>query len=262
MTRAQASTEFIIVMGAFMVVLLVFLALGLDFLFSVRAQRDYGDAKLAVETLAAEADAAYAEGEGAERVVTVVLPPNTVFSPNATYIGRPLNSVSGKSNTIAISINSTTLTATTQAPIAGEFPTYAGTHRMLLESHGNFVSIGSSLVSASPSSVFLSMGKGETKSATITFIAEMSQSSNDSVRVSLASPWNYENVELNSISPSSFSSFGFASVPVILTFESQSGAVGIYTSELNVTAVRQAGNSSYSARQTFIVPLTVEVVSG
>jgi len=258
MARAQASTEFIVIMGIFFLVLLVFSVLALDFLFSVRSQRDYGDALSTVQTLAAEADNIYSQGEGAEKIVKVVLPPTTVFSQNVTYIGRPLNSLSGKSNTIAVNLNSTTVSATTNAQVAGEFPSYPGTHWMRVASRGNFVSIGSHLVSASPSSVFASARKGAQAPATITFKVALESSTNESVRVALSSPWNYTNAQL-SISPSSFSSFGIGSVPVSLTFQAGAGAVGIYTSVLNVTAVRQASDGSVSAREAFTVPLTLEV---
>lgn len=258
MARAQASTEFIVIMGIFFLVLLVFSVLAMDFFFSVRSQRDYGDALSAVQTLAAEADNIYAQGEGAEKIVRIVLPSTTVFSPNVTYIGRPLNSLSGKSNTIAISLNSTTVSATTDAQVVGAFPSYAGTHQMRITSYGNFVSIGSHLVSAAPQSVFASAGKGTQVSSTLTFKVALESSTNESVRVTLNSPWNYTNAQLN-ITPSSFSSFGIGDVPVSLTFQAGAGAVGIYTSVLNVTAVRQASDGSVSARETFAVPLALEV---
>ena len=261
MARAQASTEFIIILGVFMVVLLVFFTLALDFFFSVRSQRDYNDALSAVEMLAAEADSVQSQGAGAEKIVQITLPPTTTFSPNVTFIGRPLNSVTGKSNTIAIDLNGTTLSAITEATVVGTFPTYSGVHHMRVTSYGNFVSIGTHLISASPNSVFASTGRSTVKTASLSFLAELTDSTNDSVRVTLASPWNYTNANL-SISPSSFSTFGIASVPVILTFTTNGDAVGIYTSTLNVTAVRQAADESVSARETFMVPLTLEVSSG
>ena len=261
MARAQASTEFIVILGVFMIVLLVFFTLALDFFFSVRSQRDYNDALSAVETLAAEADTVHSQGAGAEKIVEIRLPPSTTFSPNATFIGRPLNSASGKSNTISISLNGTVLSATTSCTVAGAFPSYSGVHHMRVTSYGNFVGIGTHLVSATPNSVFASMEQSSTKAAQLTFLAEFTGSTNESVRVTLSSPWNYTNAQL-AISPSSFSTFGLASVPVSLTFTTNADAVGIYTSALNVTAVRQAFDGSVSARETFTVPLTLEVSSG
>ena len=261
MARGQASTEFIIIMGVFFVVLLVFLTLALDYLFSVRSQRDYGDAQLAVQTLASEADSVYSQGAGAEKIVTVTLPPSTTFSPNGTYIGRPLGSLSGKSNTISISLNGTLITATTSSTVVGSFPSYPGIQHMRVTSYGNFVSIGTHLVSASPNSVFASAVKGGQAASTLTFMADLTGSVNDSVRVYLSSPWNYTGANLT-ISPSSFSTFGISSVPVTLSFATDGNAVGIYTSTLNVTAVRQASDNSISARESFSVPLTLEVSSG
>ena len=260
MARAQASTEFIIIMGVFLIVLLVFFTLALNFLFSVRSQRDFGDAQSAVQTLAAEADSVYSQGAGAEKIVEITLPSTTIFSPNVTYIGRPLNSVSGKSNTIAISLGGAVLSATTASTVVGEFPTYAGVHHMRVTSYGNFVSIGTHLASATPNSVFASTAKNSVKSVPLSFLAEPVGSTNESVRVTLSSSLSsdYPNVQLDVV-PSSFSTFGIASVPVMLTFTTNGNAVGIYTSTLNVTAVRQASDGSVSARETFAVPLTLEV---
>jgi hypothetical protein len=239
----------------------VFFTLTLDFFFSVRSQRDYNDALSAVETLAAEADTVHSQGAGAEKIVQIRLPPSTTFSPNVTFIGRPLNSVTGKSNTIAISLNGTVLSATTSANVVGAFPLYSGVHHMRVTSYGNFVSIGTHLVSATPNTVFASTTRNAVMASTLTFMAELTSSTNESVRVTLSSPWNYTNANL-SISPSTFSTFGLASVPVTLSFTTNGDAVGIYTSTLNVTAVRQATDGSVSARETFVVPLALEVSSG
>ena len=260
MGRAQASTEFIVILGVSLVILLVFFTLALDFFFSVRSQRDYNDALSAVDTLAAEADSLQTQGAGAEKIVEIRLPPSTTFSPNVTYIGRPLNSITGKSNTIAINLNGTTLSATTTTTVVGTFPSYSGVHHMRVTSYGNFVSIGTHLISANPNTVFASTARNAVKTVSLSFLAELTESTNDSVRVTLTTPWNYSNANL-SISPSSFSTFGIASVPVSLSFTTNGDAVGIYTSSLNVTAVRQATDGSVSARETFVVPFTLEVSS-
>ena len=258
MARAQASTEFIIILSVSLVVLLVFFTLALDFFFSVRSQRDYGDAQSAVEALASEANSVYSQGAGAEKIVEIRLPPSTNFSPNATYIGRPLNSVAGDSNMISISLDGSVLSATTTANVVGSFPSYPGIHHMRVTSYGNFVGIGAHLVSATPDNVFASSAPGAAETVQLTFLADPTESTNDSIRVSLSSPWNYTNAAL-SISPSSFSTFGIASVPVSLSFATTGDAVGIYTSSLNVTAVRKASDGSISAQETFTVPLTLEV---
>jgi len=258
MRNAQASTEFIVIMGISFIVLLVLSTMTIEYFYSVRAQRDYGDALSAVQTLAEEADNVYLQGTGAEKVVPITLPGTTVFSPNVTFIGRPLNSLAGKSNTISISLNGTVLTATTAATVLGAFPTTSGVHQMRVTSHGDFVSIGAHLLSASPDSVFQSMAKSDSQSSTVTFSVAMTSTTNESVNVSLTTPWNYQNVNLT-ITPSSFSSFGLGDVPISLDFTTGSGAVGIYTSVLNVTAVKQSAGGAVVARETFSVPITLEV---
>jgi len=245
-------------MGIFFVVLLVFFTLSLDYFFSVRSQRDYGDALATVQTLAAEADNIYSQGAGAEKIVKVVLPPSTSFTQNTTFIGRPLNSITGKSNTISVGLPGATVSASTAETVVGAFPSYSGTHLLRVTSYGNFVGIGSHLVSADPATVFASTGRGTQTVSTITFSSELSSSTNNSINVTLGSAWNYTNVNL-SIAPSTFSTYGFTDVPVTLTFQANANAVGIYTSTLNVTAVRQASDGSVSARETFTIPLTLEV---
>ena len=261
MARAQASTEFIVIFGIFLIAMLMFFTLAIDFFFSVRSQRDFDDALFTVQTLAAEADAVHSQGAGAEKIVQIRLPPSTVFSQNDTFIGRSLNSSSGKSNTISISLNGTVFSATTTSNVVGTFPSYPGTHYMRVTCYGNFVSIGTHLISATPNSIFASTTRNAVKIVPLVFLAELTNSTSESVRVTLSSPWNYTNAQLG-ISPSSFSTFGLASVPVSLSFTTNGDAVGIYTSTLNVTAVRQASDGSVSARETFTVPLTLEVSSG
>lgn len=258
MARGQASTEFIILMGISFIAILVLFIMTLEYFYSVRAQRDYGDALSAVQTLAEEADNVYLQGTGAEKIVPITLPGSTVFSPTVTFIGRPLNSLAGKSNTISINLNGTALTATTAATVVGAFPNQSGVYQMKITSHGNFVSIGAHLISADPDSVFQSMGKSSSDSATVTFSVEMTSTTNESVNVTLSTPWSYANANL-SITPSSFTSFGLGDVPVSLDFATGSGAVGIYTSVLNVTAVKQSADGSVVARETFSVPVTLEV---
>jgi len=258
MARAQASTEFIIIMGISFIVLLVLFTITLEYFYSVRAQRDYGDALSAVQTLAEEADNIYLQGTGAEKIVPITLPGTTVFSPNVTYIGRPLHSLAGKSNTISINLNGTALTATTAATVVGAFPTTAGVHQMRVTSHGDFVSIGAHLVSADPDSVFQSMARSASASSTVAFSVAMTSSTNESVNVSLSTPWSYANANLT-ITPPSFTSFGLGDVPISLDFTTGAGAVGIYTSVLNVTAVKQSADGAIVARETFTVPVTLEV---
>jgi len=262
MARAQSSTEFIIMMGMSFLVVIILFTVTLEYFYSVRAQRDYGDATSAVQTLAAEADNVYIQGTGAEKIVPITLPGSTVFSPDVTYIGRPLiNQSSGKSNTISISLNGTVLTATTSATVIGSFPSYAGVHQMKITSHGDFVSIGAHLLSVSPDSVFLSMEKSSSKSSTVIFSVEMTSSTNESVNVTLSSPMEgslYSNANLT-ITPSSFTSFGLGDVPVTLNFNTMPGAVGIYTSVLNVVAIKQNVGNTIIANETFTVPITLEV---
>lgn len=258
MARAQASTEMIVIMGIFFIVLLVFVTYLLDYAFSIRSQRDFGDAQSAVDTLAAEADATCAQGTGAEKIVRVTLPSTALLSPNESFIGRPLNSLAGKSNTITLSLGGAAVSAQTVCTVVGSFPNQTGVQYMKVTSYGNFVGIGSHLASTDPNEVFLSMGRSETKSATLTFSTQLTESTDESVRITLSSPWNYTNAAL-SIAPSSFSSYGLADVPVSLSFTANASAVGIYTSLLNVTAERQSSGNATVARETFTVPLTLEV---
>lgn len=260
MEKAQTSTEFVITLAIFMIALLFFFALALDFFFSVRSQKDFGDALAAVNSLAEAANSVHAQGEGAVKIVSITLPPSTDFSKNATFIGKPLGSASAASNTISISLNGTQVTSTTIPTVVGEFPQVPGTYSMRVVSKGNFVSIGSYLISASPTSVFANVNRGSFKTSSITFKVTALSELNDYVSVSLSSPWNdiHRNVQL-SITPDSFISYGFSDIPVLLTFNANSNAIGIYSSLLNVTAVKHSGNGTVIAKETFTIPLSVEV---
>ena len=216
-------------------------------------QQDNRDARLAVQDLADAADFVFAQGDGAKKSVVVKLPYATIFNPAMTFIGHPQGSTPNAArNTISVYLRNSNVIATTKAPLVGTFPSKPGVHTINVTSHGTFVSIGSGLLDISPSSVFLSMNREETRSATADFYI----SSLDPVIVGISPNWSYDPIQLT-VSPSSFYGSN-VSVPVLFTFTTDNKPAGIYPASANVVATQAGSNFS----ETFLIPISLEVRTG
>jgi hypothetical protein len=254
--RAQASFEVIALLGIMLAVILFFAVFSSDLVSNLGSQKDDNDARDSVLALAQAADYVYAQGEGASELVPVTLPPSTTFGPNSTYIGKPPSAPAGApSNTINIEVGATDVYATTHATVNGQFPSSQGKYLMNVTSRGGFVSVGTGLVSASPSSIYMLMRRNDSQSTLVTFSV---LSNNTIVVANLTPQWGFSSPAL-SFAPSEFSSNGFSSMQVRLNFTTSPAVAGIYTGQLNVTSWLY---SDPGTRQSFQVPLTVEIAGG
>lgn len=253
MQSGQASTEFILLSAAAFIIVIVFLVLSSNSLLTIGVQQGYNDARTSVQSLAEAADSVYAQGEGATMTVTAILPGSINFDKNYTYIGRPLRAPSAPANTVNINLNGTDISASTRAPLTGSFPSSAGTHQMKVTSHGAYVSIGSHLIEATPSSIYATMGPDGRETVALSFsVVSGDGQTNNTVRVNIFPQWNHSDVALT-VSPSFFSAYEHTGAPIILVFSAAANASGIYTSELVVNA------TGASSDETFTIPVTAEV---
>lgn len=247
----QASTELIMVLGVSLFAVMFFVFIASDSLLDVQAQQSMRDARDAANGLSAAADYVFAQGPGATTSVEIRLPQGTDFSPDRTFVGRPAGASAGEpSNAININVRGTDVSASSSVPIAGTLPGSPGTHIINVTSRGTFVSIGTGIADATPSSVFVSMRKNDYVLATVALNIRSSRN----VVVNITSQWGHANVSLG-VSPSNF--YGAdVSVPVSLVFQANSSTGGTYNSKLIVDAY-EAG--SPALRQSFSVPITLDV---
>ena len=253
MRGGQASTELIVVIAMALIVIIAFLIFSSSSLLGLGNQQNYGQARSSVQALAEAADTVYAQGSGASTVIAIIIPSNTNFNANYTYIGRPLSFSNATANGININVNGTDEYATSRAPLTGSFPAAAGTYQMKVVSHGSYVSIGSHLIEASPSSAYLAVAQNGRKTLAITFTVVPGDSqTNNTVRTNIAIPWNYSGVTVNA-SPSYFSAYEYTGVPVTVSVSASQGAAGTYNSAIYVNATGSASSESFS------IPVSVEV---
>lgn len=253
MQNGQASTELIIILAAVFIIVIVFLVFSSGSLLNIGLSQNYSQAQTSVQALAAAADSVYAQGVGATQTVAVVIPGNTNFNANYTYVGRPDRAPSAPPNSININVGGTDVLATTTAPLTGSFPDAPGAYQMQVASQGAYVSIGTHLIDVSPPSVYVQMAPNGRAASVLSFNVAPGQSpSNGSVRVSIMPPPSISDVSVNA-SPSFFSAYEYTDAPVALTFSAAANASGIYNSQLDVNA------SGTSSDETFVIPITVEV---
>ena len=246
----QASVELIAILGVSLVVILMFMALSLNFLSSTNLQKDEETARDTVQKLAQAADFVYAQGEGASEVVAIMLPGTASFDPNQTYVGKPQSAgFAVPSTQIKVNVLGTDVYATTSEPVHGSFPSSPGVHSMRVYSAGSYVVISPNIASLDRQSVFVSMASGETRSETLTLRSLVTEP----VSAGIYQSWNYSDVSVSF--PASPFNVQVGGTKVSLGISAGAAADGLYSSQLVILAQELASGDN----ETFIVPITVNV---
>ncbi|MCX8195244.1 MAG: hypothetical protein N3G22_04030 [Candidatus Micrarchaeota archaeon] len=252
MQRAQVSAELLAVFGIFLLFLLVFSIFSSGFILDLFMQEEEKQARSAVESLKESAERVYAMGEGTTELVSITLPPNTVFGSESTFIGKPPSApLSVPSNMINIRVKNSDIFAYTQAPLIGSFPNSTGIHTINVTSHGSYVSIGSPLVLVNPSALYLSTRSNSSvfSNMTIKVISTIRLT-----HVNISYSWPHQNTNLT-IHPTNFISSGPVVAQIRLNFTANNLSAGIYTSQVRIVASEIGGTQV----QTIAVPITAEV---
>lgn len=251
MGKGQVSAEFISILGIGFLIVLFFLALSASRLFDINAQQNYNNAHSSAVALAEAADSVYAQGEGASRTVTIILPGNTNFGTDYTYIGKPASAGGIIANTIGINVNGTDVLATTDAPLSGSFPASSGTYLMKVISRGSSVYISPYLVDLDAYSVSIAMGKNQTRTASL----RLYKMASEDVNISIHSGWGFSSDVEFSVLPTSFSATS-AGTAISMNFTSNATAAdGLYSSQLIITV----NGTTSGAIETISIPITVNV---
>ena len=250
MLRGQASVELIAILGVSLVVILMFMALSLNFLSSTNLQKDEETARDSVQKLAQAADSVYSQGEGASDVVAITLPGTASFDPDQTYVGKPQNAdFAAPSTQINVNVGGTDVYATTSEPVHGSFPSAPGVHSMRVYSAGGYVVISPNIASLDKRSVFVSMASGENRNEALTLRSLVTET----VSAEIYQSWNYSDVSVSF--PASPFSIQVAGTKVPLSISAHWAASGLYSSQLVILAQGQSSGDN----ETFIVPITVSV---
>lgn len=248
--RGQASVESIAIMGISLLILVTFFVLAANLLSDMNVRQGRDDARRAVQSLAAAADTAFAQGDGASQVVLINLPPNTVFGASKTFIGRPASQPNSPASTININVDGTDVYAITKAPLTGSFPGSIGGFELIVISRGSYVEIAPHIFDVNKRSVYLSMGKGASRSDTV----KVYPASNETLATTAALSFSHSPAVSGSVTPASATA-DFEGTEFTMQFSSNNSASGIYSGELLITVL---GTIS-GAEQNLSLPVTVFV---
>jgi hypothetical protein len=253
--HGQASVELVAIMGAVLLVLLVFFTYASSMLSDINTRQNTDDARSAVLGLAAAADAVYAQGEGAAETVRITLPTNTEFGADKTYIGAPSYATSPANTLISIRLSGNDISASTKAPLSGSFPPAHGTYLMNVVSRGAYVQIYRDIVDVEKHSVYASMGSSDSRKDSL-FIFPTS-SENVSINVSFSWPTSHSlahaTVDIDSVD----FVVGMEGHFIGFTFITEGAPPGLYSSNLSFVAKGARTNLT----ENFTIPVTM-VVSG
>ncbi|MCX8198223.1 MAG: hypothetical protein N3F07_03470 [Candidatus Micrarchaeota archaeon] len=247
----QASAELLAVLGIALFLILFVAAFASDSLAGSRQQDEIRQAREAVQNLAQAADYVYSQGEGASLSVRVSLPASADYSPEKTYIGKPaFASANASSNAININIYGSDISAYSKAPLAGAFPSQPGAYSLNVTSQGGIVSIGKVFAVPEKTSIYVRMGKGQSRTEFVSFKALHS----GPIILNATYSWQFSSPSLSIPTPILVAYNSSAQIP--LAFLSHSSA-GIYTGDLFVRVY--AAGSPPALKEQYKLPITLEV---
>jgi len=235
--RGQASTEFIIILAASLVIFSAIAVVSSSQLVDLGTQHTNQQANSAVVDLARAADDVYQQGLGARKKVYIEIPDDIVA--NESFV---------RNNTINMRIGNTDVWATTVPTVFGAIPSTSGGNYCWVRSYGSYVTVCTAFIDVYPTSVYELMAQNQTVQATL----DVTNDANITTDVNITVSWGNAHVGLVT-SPLSFSLAPDANQTVTLTFTTDSTAGGIYSGDITI-----AGNNTY-VNDTIDVPVTVEV---
>ncbi len=238
--KGQTSTEFLVLLGIALFVLLVMVFISNAQLGDISTLKEQNDAKNAVRDLSSAAKDVYAQGEGAKKKVYIVLPSS--YDPDASMI---------QNHSILLNARETDYIAIKGFEVHGNFPGTSGAHWVWVISEGNRVRIGSAMITTSKNSIYILVDRNES-SMTSFSIGSIWPSE---ITVTPATTWTPADVTASMDPSVSFNLNGGEDQTIELTFTANENAVGYYNGEISFAADDGFGND-----ETITIPITVEVV--
>lgn len=235
----QVSVEFLQILAVSLLVLVLFIAISQNQGADINRAKVDAEAKNAIADITGAAKEVYAQGFGAKKKVYVSMP--TDVDPAKTYVAN---------NTIKLNANGNDYVGMEAFDMHGTLPTSQGGHWIWVLSEGNKVRIGYAMIALSRQTLLVTMMANETvaKSFDITNIW------GKPIDVTVSENWGHTNVGISLDHTSAHLDDGESST-FYTTFTSNNKAIGIYLSELEITAT-EGGNTEYVK-----LPVVVQVVA-
>jgi len=183
--RGQLGIEYILLVSISIVMFIAIVFIANDQITALSRQQGLNNAKTALKSIADAANAVYAEGAGAKRVMTIVFPQGVEDSSPMII-----------NNTLTLKYLGTDISFKLDFPISGTLPQAAGSYDIEIISQGGSVSVGVAPFTVSPSSLlfeFCSLNTSQVQAKALTF----TNYQNNSLNISLSLNFNVTGVNVS-----------------------------------------------------------------
>jgi len=237
--KAQASIEFLILLGVAVSALLVAFVVSTGQITDLNRMKEQSDAKNAVMDMSAAAKEVYAQGEGAKKQVYIVVPAS--YQPNSSRVGN---------RTILLKAMDTDFVAVEEFDVHGNLPGASGAQWIWVVSEGNRVRIGDAMMEFDRNKIYLAMNSNTTANASVSVKNIWVRG----INVSTRTDWISTDVGVNG-APGAFSLGTGSANPITLIFTASSSAGGIYSGQIEFTA-----SDGMNSTETAYMPIIVDVI--
>lgn len=236
--KAQASTEFLLILAAALVVLAGVIVVSQQRTVDILEINAQNQARSSAQELGAAAREVYGQGEGARKQVFIELPSS--YDPGESFVAN---------HSIKIRAAGSDYVASNEFDMHGSLPSTSGGHWVWVISEANRVRIGIGMLEVDRSGISLIMERDSTETEEFT----VTNAFDEVVDVEFTPEWTATEVSMG-LDKSAVELDPQETSTVTATFTAGLTALGFYTGNIEISGV--SGNFT----ETLNLPVTVEVV--
>ncbi|MDD5171971.1 MAG: VWA domain-containing protein [Candidatus ainarchaeum sp.] len=237
--KAQVSTEFLLILAASMLILIMIAILSQQQITTVQNQKDAMDTQNSLLDLSAAAREVYAQGEGSKKLVFIRLPSS--YEPSYSFVGN---------KSIRIRVAGTDYVSIENFNVRGYLPSTPGGHWVWVVSEGNRVRIGLAMMDLNRNRIYVVMDSNTTASQSFSIKNVWIRD----IDVETETTWTASDVDMGGV-PASFQLATNDSTTITVQFSAGPTSGGFYTGEITLDASDGEGTT-----ETTDVPVTVQVI--
>jgi len=238
--KGQTSFELVLIAAVALTVLVAFYFLMQGQVADLNKTKIENEAKDALSDISSAAKEVYSQGVGAKKKVYVTIPPG---------VDSTSTEVTGKN--IRLNVNENDYVQTEEFDMHGTLPTSPGRHLIWVVSEGNKVRVGYAMVELSKNTLLVTMGPNENMSKSFV----ISNIWGSPINVSLASSWSGDGTTFG-LDKSNAALTTSSNDTFTASFSTNGQAVGIYTTDIEITASDSSGNNEAEK-----LPVILQVVA-
>jgi len=237
--KAQSSVEFLVIFAVTLLGLLIFMGISQSESVGISQTKIRTEASNAVSDIGFAAADVYAQGAGAKKKITIMIPQS--YEPGMSYVAN---------QSIRLHSNGQDYVAALDFDVYGSLPQSSGNHEIWVSSEGSQVRVGNAMIRSSRETISAIMASNTSRDER--FI--LTNVWNSSFTVSVAQIWSNPDVSL-AIDSASFVLDRGDSRDIRATFTSGDDTTGFYSGLINVTADEGINSESIS------IPVTIEIAA-